>query len=106
MKQKDNKRNQALKHKDRLRLHLARKQRIEEHMGIKGKMGAVLGVIGAGVGAVAGAGALSGVGAVLGGSGGFLAGSAIQGPERKRQLEINSKIEVTLIEKKSSQNKK
>lgn len=53
--------------------------------------------MGAGVGAVLGVGALSGIGAVVGGSGGYLAGQAIEGPQRKKLNDVNDKIEVSLI---------
>lgn len=58
---------------------------MEQNLGLKGKLSTVFGIIGASGGAMAGLGALSGVGAVVGGSSGFLVGSALEEPERKRQ---------------------
>ena len=72
---------------------------MEANLGIKGKLGCVFGTLGAGIGAMAGVGALSGVGAVIGGSSGYIAGQAIEAPERRRQMKINDKIDVTIIKK-------
>ena len=70
---------------------------MERKLGLKGKMSMALGTIGAGIGTLGGVGVASGVGAVVGGTGGFFVGQLVEGPERKKQNEINKKIEVTLI---------
>ena len=42
---------------------------------------------------------MSGVGAIIGGSGGYFLGSAIEEPERRRQKEIDKKLNITIIDK-------
>ena len=82
-----------------MKLYLARKRRMEEKLGLKGKISIALGAVGAGLGTIAGVGVGSSVGAVVGGTGGFFVGQMVEGPERKRQNKINKNIEVTLIDK-------
>jgi hypothetical protein len=67
-----------------LKIELAKQKRVNRKMGLYGKMGTVLGGAGAVTGAVCGQGVLSGVLAVVGGSGGYIAGSLLARPRRKK----------------------
>jgi hypothetical protein len=67
-----------------------------------------LGVFGAATGACVGVttcGVFSGVGSVLGATSFFTAGLQMEELERKKQIEINDKIEITFIKKKDDNKK-
>lgn len=91
--------------KQKMDVYLARRQRIREKMGFRSKLGLFCGTFGSLAGAAAGVGVVSGVGAVVGGSGGFMIGQAIQGPVQKRQEMVDKRINVSLIEKKKNDKK-
>ena len=80
-------------------MHLIRKKRIERQMGVRGKIGVIGGVIGAGIGTVAGFGIFSSVGAIAGGASGFAAGTIAEGPKRKKLVKNDKNLEVSFIEK-------
>lgn len=82
--------------KRKIEINKKRSQRIRRKLGFRGKVGYVLGVVGAAVGGVV----AHGMGAVIGGASGFILGSIIELPRLRRLRRVNQNIEINLIDER------
>lgn len=78
--------------KKNLKVKVARAKRIDMKVGMKGKMGVSLGVVGVLLGGAAGVGAVSGATAIAGGTIGYMGGQYIEASERQKQKEKDKNI--------------
>ena len=84
--------NKVEKNKQKMMVKVARAKRIDMKVGVKGKMGVSLGVVGALLGGAAGAGAVSGATAIAGGTMGYIGGQVIEATERQKQKAFDKNI--------------
>lgn len=80
--------------REKLAIELLRKNRLNRKVGVKGKLGYAFGGVGALMGTVFG-----GLGAVAGGSAGFGVGHKLYKNKKKKQQQIDKRIQITIVDK-------